>query len=448
MKRIRTIFLSILLLFGVLLASPAQAQETPKARAKPNIIVFLADDFGYECVAANGGKSYQTPNLDMLAARGMRFERCYVQPLCTPTRAQLMTGRYNVRNYINFGTLDPRATTFANLLKRSGYVTCMVGKWQLGHGLNLPRHFGFDEYCLWQHTRRPPRYANPGLEINGKEIDYKNGEYGPELINKYALDFISRKKDEPFLLYYAEMLTHAPFQPTPDSANWDPKAMGEKVSNKKNFADNVSYMDKMIGRLIARLDELKLRENTLFIFLGDNGTGVQITSQLGTQTIKGGKGSTTSAGMHVPLIVNWPGTVAAGKVSQDLIDSTDFLPTVCDVGSVKIPAELKIDGRSFLPQLRGDKGHPRAWFYCWYARDGGAEAQREFAASHQFKLYRSGEFYDYASDPLEKKSIAKDKFNAEAMVAHRMLQSALDEYRNARPAEYKQPAKKKKKDKK
>src|SRR6476646_1195650 len=137
MKRIRTIFLSILLLFGALLASPAQAQETPKARVKPNIIVFLADDFGYECVAANGGKSYQTPNLDMLAARGMRFERCYVQPLCTPTRAQLMTGRYNVRNYLNFGTLDTKATTFANLLKRLGYATCMVGKWQLGQGLNL-----------------------------------------------------------------------------------------------------------------------------------------------------------------------------------------------------------------------------------------------------------------------------------------------------------------------
>src|SRR5947207_16029915 len=103
------------------------------ADRKPNIVLILVDDFGYECVTANGGKSYKTPNLDKLAATGMRFEHCYVQPLCTPTRVQLMTGRYNVRNYLNFGTLDPRATTFANLLKPlANYVTCIVGKWQPG----------------------------------------------------------------------------------------------------------------------------------------------------------------------------------------------------------------------------------------------------------------------------------------------------------------------------
>src|SRR5207249_88187 len=114
-------------------------------------------------------------------------------------------------------------------------------KWQLGKDLNLPATFGFDEYCLWQHTRRPPRYANPGLEINGKEMDYKNGAYGPDLVNDYALDYLKRKKDRPFLLYYAMMLTHDPYQPTPDSPDWDPKAMGESKSAKKYFADNTTY---------------------------------------------------------------------------------------------------------------------------------------------------------------------------------------------------------------
>src|ERR1051325_5665875 len=117
---IRMLFVAAFVMFA---SSAAVAQDLKR---KPNIIVYLADDFGYECVAANGGKSYKTPNLDKLAASGMRFEHCYVQPLCTPTRVQLMTGRYNVRNYLNFGTLDPRATTFANLLTRlARYVTCM-----------------------------------------------------------------------------------------------------------------------------------------------------------------------------------------------------------------------------------------------------------------------------------------------------------------------------------
>src|SRR5436190_23729843 len=116
----------------------------PLSAAKPNVVVILADDFGYECVTANGGQSYHTPNLDRLAATGVRFEHCHVQPLCTPTRVQLMTGISNVRNYINFGTLDTNATTFAHLLKKAGYVTGICGKWQLGREKHLPAHFGFD----------------------------------------------------------------------------------------------------------------------------------------------------------------------------------------------------------------------------------------------------------------------------------------------------------------
>ncbi|MEZ0265448.1 MAG: sulfatase-like hydrolase/transferase, partial [Phycisphaerae bacterium] len=210
-------FLLPLILFAV----PALA-ATPSPR--PNVVLILADDFGYECVGANGGTSYKTPTLDKLAATGVRFEHCYAQPLCTPTRVQLMTGIYNVRNYVNFGNMDPKSVTFANLLKNAGYATGICGKWQLGHDRDLPKRFGFDESYLWQLTRRPPRYANPGLEINGKEVDYTNGEYGPDLVNEFARDFVRRHKDKPFFLYYPMMLTHDPFQPTPDSKDWDPKA--------------------------------------------------------------------------------------------------------------------------------------------------------------------------------------------------------------------------------
>ena len=180
------------------------------ADRRPNVILIMADDLGYETIGANGGTSYPTPNLDRLAAGGMRFTHCYVQPLCTPTRVQLMTGRYNVRNYVNFGQMDPQAVTFGNRFKEAGYLTCVAGKWQLGQDPQLPKKFGFDEHCLWQHTRRPPRYVNPGLEINGVAKDFGQGEYGPDLVNEYAIDFIKRHRERPFFLYYPMILTHGP----------------------------------------------------------------------------------------------------------------------------------------------------------------------------------------------------------------------------------------------
>jgi arylsulfatase A len=405
------------------------------AARKPNLILILADDLGYETIGANGGTSYRTPALDKLAATGARFTHCYAQPLCTPTRVQLMTGLYNVRNYINFGQMDPEAVTFAHLLKRAGYATCMVGKWQLGRDVGLPKKFGFDEYYLWQHTRRPPRYANPGLEINGVEKDFENGEYGPDLINEHTLNFITRTKDRPFFLYYSMLLTHAPYQATPDSKTWDPKAKGERVNiAKENFGDMVSYMDKLIGKLVTKLDALGLRENTLILFLGDNGTGKGTRSMMGNREVIGGKGTTTTAGMHVPLIANWPEHVRAGNVCSDLIDTTDFLPTLLAAAGESLPSELKIDGRSFLPQLRGEKGKPREWIYSWYSpRQGTDRSIREFAFNHRFKLYRSGEFFNVTKDAQEKNPLKVGALKGEAARTARLLQNALDQFNGVRP---------------
>ncbi len=404
------------------------------ARERPNVILIVADDFGFECVGANGGTSYRTPNLDKLASRGVRFGHCYVQPLCTPTRVQLMTGAYNVRNYITFGMMDARLTTFANLFRDAGYATCIAGKWQLGRDAALPRKFGFDESCLWQHLRRPPRYANPGLEINAVQKDFHDGQYGPDIVHRYAEDFIERHRDRPFFLYYTLMLTHAPYQPTPDSPDWDPRAHGERVNQApQHFGDMVAYMDKLVGRLVAKLDELKLSHNTLVIFTGDNGTGRGTRSMMGDREVVGGKGSTTAAGMHVPLIASWQGTAASGKVCEDLVDSTDFLPTICEAAGVTVPAELTIDGRSFLPQIRGEAGQPRRWTYSWYSPRG--EPPRELAFNHRYKLYRSGEFHDLESDTLEKHPLDVDSLTDGAAAAARELQEALDEFRNARPAQ-------------
>lgn len=417
----------------VLAATPILVRGGESSR-KPNLIVIMADDFGYECVTANGGESYQTPHLDKLAATGVRFEQCHVQPLCTPTRVQLMTGKWNVRNYVRFGLLPKGQTTFAHLLKKAGYVTGIIGKWQLGREVGLPRHFGFDEAYLWQHTRRPPRYANPGLEHDGKEIDFKQGEYGPKLVNDFALDFVGRHRKKPFLLYYSMILTHDPFQPTPDSKNWDPKAMGEKVHRDvKHFADMTAYMDKMIGRLVSKLDELGLRENTLIVFLGDNGTHPSVVSMFRGRPYRGGKGTTTARGTHVPLIVNWPGRIKGSRVNRDLTASVDVFPTLCQAAGIAAPAGL--DGVGFLPQLVGERGAPREWLYCWYSPRQKADLTvKECAFDHDYKLYRGGKFFDLRADPFEERPLEAGKQQGRAAAAAMRLQGVLDGFREARPA--------------
>lgn len=406
----------------------------PSFAAQPNIILIMVDDFGYECVTANGGESYQTPNIDKLAASAVRFENCHVQPLCTPTRVQLMTGRYNVRNYINFGTLLRTETTFGHLMKNAGYATGICGKWQLGGEVDSPQHFGFEESCLWQQTRRPPRYANPGLEYNGVEKDFTQGEYGPTLVNDFALSFIAKNKEKPFFLYYPMILTHNPFQPTPDSPDWDPTLSGEnKQQSPKHFADMTAYMDKMVGRVIAKLDELNIRDNTLLIVLGDNGTNTSITSRFKGANYKGGKGTTTSHGTHVPLIVSWPAMMKQQRVSTDLISSTDFLPTLCAAAGVKIPEN--VDGTSFLPQLKGEAGTPREWLYTWYSpRQSQDMTVREYTFDHRFKLYRTGQFHDLSTDGMEKQDLTSSPLSSEATAAKAKLQTALDHFKDTRPA--------------
>ncbi len=423
--------------------APASAADT-----RPNIILIMADDMGYECVGANGGTSYQTPHLDKLAAGGLRFTHCYSQPICTPSRVQIMTGIYNQRNYIRFGLLDPKATTFAHLLKKAGYKTCIVGKWQLSGGLEAPNNFGFDEYCLWQLTRRPNRYPNPGLEINGKEVDFKEGQYGPDIVSDYLCDFIERHKDGPFLAYYPMMLPHWPFEPTPDSPDWDPtfrrddkQEKGLGMRKHKHFADMVKYTDKVVGKIVNKLDELGIRENTIVLFTGDNGTFTGITSKMGDLKVQGGKGKTTDAGTRVPFVVNWKGTAPVGKVSNDLVDFSDFLPTLAEAAGVDVPAKLKIDGRSFLPQLKGERGNPREWTFCWYARNGGPTG-KEFARDHRYKLYRNGAFYDIEQDVLEKSPLSLDQVSESIQARHAKLQAVLEEMMGTRRAKSVKPKKK------
>ena len=428
------------LCIAVLLATPLAARDDTTA---PNIVLIMADDMGYECVGANGGTSYRTPHLDRLATGGTRFEHCYSQPICTPSRVQIMTGIYNQRNYIRFGLLDPAATTFAHLLKGAGYRTCVAGKWQLRGGVDGPRHFGFDEHCLWQLTVRRSRYPNPTLERNGEIIDYKDGEYGPDLVSDFIASFVRRNRERPFLVYYPMILPHWPFEPTPDSPDWDPKAVGvlKGQGRKRYFADMVAYTDKMVGKIVGLLEELDLERRTLLLFTCDNGTAVGVRSMMGKLTIHGGKGTTRDAGTRVPLIASWPGTVEAGAVRQDLVDFSDFLPTLLDVTGAKAPGTLFLDGQSFLPQLRGERGTPRDWTYCWYSRNGGPSGQ-EFARNQRFKLYRDGRFFDVGADHLEKTDLAGTGLDEDSVRTRAKLRETLAKFTATRRS-YPEPPNKK-----
>jgi arylsulfatase A len=400
---------------------------------RPNLILIMADDMGYECVGANGSATFQTPVLDRLAETGVRFEHCYSQPLCTPSRVKIMTGINNVRNYVSFGSLPRTQTTFANVLQNHGYATCIAGKWQLGREADAPQHFGFEESCLWQHTRgardknrRDTRYPNPQLEINGKPVDFNNGEFGPQVVTEFICDFMERHQEQPFLVYYPMILPHSPFVPTPESQ--DPNS----INNQTNFQDMVAYIDQLVGQITAQLDALGMCENTLLLFTGDNGTGRAIKSVFNGRPFQGGKGQMTDAGTHVPLIASWPGTIAAGQVSDALVDFSDFLPTLCAAAGVTVSADLQIDGRSFLPQLTGEpRAEARDWAYCWYLSKQGVV--QEWARTQRYKLYRTGSMYDISRDPLEKQPLTA--MTPKATAAQALLQQALDQYSDARPAE-------------
>ncbi len=409
----------------------------------PNVVFILADDLGYETIGANGGTSYQTPAIDQLASDGMRFEHCYAQPLCTPTRVQLMTGIYNVRNYVSFGLLEPSQTTFANLFREAGYATGMVGKWQLGKAPSSPNKAGFDNYCLWQlqkpradSTGRDTRYAMPVLTVDGEVKTFAETDYGPEVINEYGLDFIekSHQSGKPFFLYYSMMLTHCPFSPTPHSPEWmeDDTTIMSYKGHAHYFDDMVAEMDRMVGKVNEKLEELGIEDNTLIVFTGDNGTDVPIVSMLNGREVAGAKGESIDAGTRVPLIVKWPGVVTPGTVSNALIDFTDFLPTMCEAATIKIPDSLHIDGRSFMAQLQGEQSPHRQWIYSWHSRNGKESEATVFARNHRYKLYESGAFYEIPEDYKEQRPLDVEAMDADAKDVYQTLSDVLEHYKTRR----------------
>jgi len=384
------------------------------AAGRPNIVFVLSDDHGLDGVGCYGSDRHRgrTPNLDALAAGGLRFERCYSTPLCGPTRCQIMTGRYPFRTGgLTNGTAGrptPRdEVPLARLLREAGYATCHVGKWrQMGA---TPADWGFETYVT--DPTAGGWFWEKSCTRDGKTVALEQGQYYPDFAHDHAIGFLRANQDKPFFLHYASHLVHTPILRTPDTA---PGVTAQEAL----YNDNLAYLDKQVGALVAELDRLGLREKTLIVFSGDNGTAFA-SGTIGGRQIHGHKGTMLEGGARVPLIANWKGTAPAGKVLTDLVDFSDLLPTFVELAGAKRPAGVTIDGRSFAPRLRGEDFTPREWIYVqlgrnWYVRD------------DAWKLTQAGELFDLKDAPFVEAPVAADAKDEGALAARRRLQAVLD----------------------
>jgi arylsulfatase A len=377
----------------------------------PNIILIMVDDLGTEGIGCYGGDLVPTPRIDRLAAEGARFTAAHTTPLCTPTRVRLMTGRGGLRNYVDFATLAPEEATFATQLQAAGYATGITGKWQLsGRSISMgtsqpngstPSGAGFDTWCLWQVGARGSRYFDPLLDIDGEKTKLK-GEYGPDVFKDWAKTFMGSERDQPFFLYYPMALPHDPFDGTPASA---PAPAGETNAQRaqRHFQDMVAHIDKIVGELLDHAGDLGIADNTLVIFTTDNSHSGKVWLTTGGAPTFGSKEDPIEAGTHVPLIVRWPGQVAAQSEVHDLVDLMDLMPTVVEAGGGELPAGVTIDGVSLVPRLTLGQPLDRKALAFWYdPRPLGDESDPvRWARSATHKLYGDGRLVRITSGDSE-----------------------------------------------
>lgn len=403
-------------LLGLVAALPAAFAADIRPE-KPNVIFILADDLGVANVSAYGADNFKTPNVDALARTGIRLDRTFSCPNCGPSRAAILTGRYGFHTGMTGNDKESQKvlesggeTMIPKVLKPAGYVTASVGKWSQ---IPLtPGDWGFDEYLMIQGSGKYWNSQDNGdsYTVNGRKVPLLDGEYLPDKMHDFAVDFITRNKNRPFFLYYPMSHVHNDILRTPDSA----------PDSNDFFSDNIAYMDKLVGRLMAELERLKLRENTLVFFVGDNGVSPSEAARatIGGKPLSGHKGTLLEGGSLVPGILSWPGKIPAGGTTAGLVDFTDFFPTIAEATGAVIPEGLSVDGKSLLGHVLGRTPAPREWIFVglgrsWYVRNA------------RWKLTGKGEFFDMKGAPFIEAPVAADTTDVAAIAGRDYLAAIL-----------------------
>lgn len=355
----------------------ADENNVQQTSQRPNVLLLFADDLGYEALGCYGGKDFQTPNLDKLAEQSMRFTRAYTSPVCTPSRMSLYTGTYVSRHgYYNVlpvhqGTrkavdFQKRHLTYAQLLRKHGYRTSVTGKWQLATLEYHPDHCrdaGFDSWCVWQIWRsgaKTTRYWHPCFNHDGQIRNDIDARFGPDVLAEYVIEQMETAvaEKQPFYIHHNMLLPHWPIVETPAE-----RESGQKAS----LAGMIQYMDRLCGKIVDAVDRLGIAENTIVIFMGDNGTDSKKPRHTRQGLVHGGKTSLNDAGTHIPMIVRYPSHVAPGSLANDLVDITDWFPTICQLTGVSIAEhQRRIDGQSFVDVLFGQAPGRRQWVLGGY----------------------------------------------------------------------------------
>jgi arylsulfatase A-like enzyme len=395
-----------------LVPDPAAAEAR-----KPNIVVIVADDLGYADLGCQGCKDVPTPNIDSIAKNGVRFTDGYVScPVCSPTRAGLMTGRYQQRFGHEFnGGPDQNApenfglplteTPLPQRLRKGGYATGMVGKWHLGYKAELmPTKRGFDEFFGFLGGAHS--YVNSNADPNNrilrgdKPVD--EAEYLTDAFGREAVAFIDRHKGEPFFLYLPFNAVHAPMQ---GAKKYHDRFADIKDDKRRTFAAMLSAMDDNVGRVLAKLREEKLEENTLIVFFSDNGGPTAVTSSR-NDPLRGHKGQVWDGGIRIPFLAQWKGKLPAGKVYSRPVIALDIAPTALAAAGLPTPDDARFDGVNLLPYLKGEKDGPPHDRLFW--RYGAQSAVRK-GDWKLVKINGGTHLFNLADDVGEMKDLAKDK---------------------------------------
>jgi len=403
------------------------------AASKPNVIVIMADDLGAECLGCYGSTIYTTPNLDRMAAEGLRFNNAYATPLCTPTRVMLMSGLYPKRTGFQ-GLIDkdedvrlPSAIkTFGHYFREAGYRTAIAGKWQLGQFDQFPDQpveHGFDRYCMWTWRydgKKTSRYYAPHMYRDGKIFNGSSRDFGPDHYCQFLLDFIVENKSQPFFIYYPMALVHSPHINPPGLEELaKSRFTADLDKSTRTFGHMVTYMDHLVGKILACLRQHGLDRNTLVLFTGDNGTDRSITSKLAGMNLQGGKGTMTEAGTRVPLLAWWPGTIKPG-VREQLFCLADVLPTITSIAG--IPLSRQLDGMDLSHLLLDKDGKDREQVFINFGRG-------YFVRESRFRLNQDGKLYDIPVTS-DKERYSEKVTTDPAYEADRLrLQAALDRFR-------------------